>query len=247
MKIRILLYFVFINAFAYAQTGEQYGRMARDAERKGNISQAIFYYEKAIDAGERRISSNNLACIYIEGKGVSTDYSKAAYYYKMAAENGHDDAQCMLATLYHNGLGVQQNDTEALKWYTKSAQQGNDEGQYCLGMAYYKGEGTAPNHSLSVQWWLKAAKQGHPNAQNNLAQCYLNGDGVSYNVQEGLKWIREAANNGNKDAQCALGSYYEHGVSGIQKDINQAVFWYKKAAAQGVTYAQIHLAQLGIE
>lgn len=248
MKKIILLLLVSVNSLlAFAQTGEQFGRMAREAEKKGNISQAISFYEKAIDAGECKISANNLACIYVEGKGVSTDFKKAAYYYRMAAENGHDDAQCMLATLYHNGLGVQQNDTEALKWYTKSAQQGNGEGQYCLGMAYYNGEGTAPNHSFSVQWWLKAAKQGHPNAQNNLAQCYLNGDGVSQNVSEGLKWTREAANNGNKDAQCALGSYYEYGETGILKDLKQAIYWYKKAAAQGVTYAQIHLAQLGVE
>jgi TPR repeat protein len=43
-----------------------------------------------------------------------------------------------------------------------------------------------------------------------------------------------AAEQGNRDAQFHMGESYELGIfRGLQTDMNQAMSWYKKAAAQG--------------
>ena len=206
---------------------------------------ALSFFTKAFELGDKYEASFQLGRLYVYGQGAQTDYKKAAYYYGIAAENNHAEAQCMYATMCHMGIGIQQDDNDAFKWYTKSANQGYDEAQYCLGMAYYNGEGVDKNIKMAVKWYAEAAKQGHIHAQNNLGQCLIKGEGVSQNIDEGLKWVTESANKGNADAQCSLGSYYEYGAYGIKKDVNLAIFWYKKAAAQGISYAQMHLAQLG--
>ena len=219
----------------------------KQALNKSKYDDALLFFTKAFELGDKHEAPFQLGCIYAYGQGVKTDYKKAATYYSIAAENNHAEAQCMYATMCHMGIGVQQNDNLAFNWYNKSAKQGNDEAQYCIGLAYYNGEGVIQDYKLAVKWFIEAAKQGHAHAQNNLGQCYLKGEGVAQSVNEGLKWVTESANKGNADAQCSLGSYYEYGAYGIVKNLDQAIYWYKKAAAQGVSYAQIHLAQLGIQ
>ncbi|PKK69313.1 hypothetical protein RhiirC2_781142, partial [Rhizophagus irregularis] len=50
----------------------------------------------------------------------------------------------------------------------------------------------------------------------------------------------KAANSGYSLAQYNLGLMYEYG-KGIEKDINQAIYWYEKSAKQGYQLAQNRL------
>lgn len=54
--------------------------------------------------------------------------------------------------------------------------------------------------------------------------------------------IINAALSGNTDAQQLLGFYYYNGNE-FEKDIQEAIFWYEKAAAQGNDAAMCHLAE----
>ena len=62
--------------------------------------------------------------------------------------------------------------------------------------------------------------------------------------QEAAKQYREEAEMGNVKAQFKLAWCYEKGV-GVKKDIEAAVRWYRKAAAQGDSAAQTALVRLG--
>lgn len=55
---------------------------------------------------------------------------------------------------------------------------------------------------------------------------------------------RLAAKNGNAGAQYNLGLCYERG-NGVTKNLEQAVYWYRKAAAQGHPKAKDLLNKLG--
>jgi TPR repeat protein len=57
---------------------------------------------------------------------VEQSYSKAAKWYRLAAEQGDADAQYNLGVCYDNGHGVEQSYTEAVKWYKKAAEQGHE-------------------------------------------------------------------------------------------------------------------------
>lgn len=64
------------------------------------------------------------------------------------------------------------------------------------------------------------------------------------NKQEAVKWFRKAADLGNDDAMWNLGRCYEKG-EGVEKNIDQAVYWYKKGAAKNDYYCKEALKRLG--
>ena len=58
-----------------------------------------------------------------------------------------------------------------------------------------------------------------------------------------VKPVAKAANRGDSIAQYNLAYMYENG-EGIEKDIDQAIYWYKKAAEQGDKEAQKELKKI---
>jgi TPR repeat protein len=56
------------------------------------------------------------------GYGVHQDNAEALKWYRLAAEQGHANAQYNLGFMYANGKGVLEDFAEALKWYRLSAE-----------------------------------------------------------------------------------------------------------------------------
>lgn len=52
------------------------------------------------------------------------------------------------------------------------------------------------------------------------------------------------AEGGNSMAQRILGERFAMGTEGVNKDMNQAIFWWQKAADKGDTAAQYYLGQM---
>ena len=67
--------------------------------------------------------------------------AEAVKWYRKAAEQDHDDAQCALALCYYTGKGVEKDLAKAVEWWRKAADQDHDEALYRLGLCYYNGEG----------------------------------------------------------------------------------------------------------
>ena len=61
---------------------------------------------------------------YYKGLGVIQDYTKAAQWYQLAANQGYAHGQYELGLLYKNGHGVEQSDIQAHLWLNLSAAQG---------------------------------------------------------------------------------------------------------------------------
>ena len=55
---------------------------------------------------------------------MAQDYSAAIKWYRMAADQGHAQAQYNLGVMYYYGQGVSQNTSEALRWFHKAQVQG---------------------------------------------------------------------------------------------------------------------------
>jgi uncharacterized protein len=70
--------------------------------------------------------------------------------------------------------------------------------------------------------------------------------GVLNAADPDLAALRERAEAGNAMAQLNLGAAYDHAM-GVARDIDQAIFWYEKAAEQGLAEAQFNLAHLLVE
>ncbi len=65
--------------------------------------------------------------MYSRGQGVPQDYSEAARWYRLAAEQGNSSAQNSLAVMYYNGKGIPQNYILAHMWSNIGAANGNEE------------------------------------------------------------------------------------------------------------------------
>lgn len=136
-------------------------------------------------------------------KGLSfydcKDYQQAVYYFKLAAEQGHAEAQHYLGACYGEGLGVELDYQQAIYWIKKAVGQGMTDAHGDLGIMYYAVE----DYQQAV-YWLKKAKDDDGNAQLLLGACYFEGKGVEQDYQQSFYWIKKAAKSGNDIAKDIL-------------------------------------------
>lgn len=120
------------------------------------------------------------------------------------------------------------------------AVQGHIDAQIKLGELYDIKE----DFQRALYWFEKAARQGSAVAQMNLGLHYQSGKGVPSDSWAASVWFGKAlgkwealAKKGNLDAKLRLGEFYDN-----QKDYQQALLWYKKAADMGSVTADLQIA-----
>ncbi|MEZ5563981.1 MAG: tetratricopeptide repeat protein [Gammaproteobacteria bacterium] len=126
---------------------------------------------------------------------------EAAYWYRLAAEQGHAAAQLHLGLMYDTGDGVEKDEAVAAEWYRQAAGQGIVDAQVNLGLMYVNGTGVARNDSAAVQCFRLAAAAGHPQAQFNLGAMLYNGVAGEPDLGEVYQWWTLAAMQGHPSAQ----------------------------------------------
>jgi Aspartyl protease/Sel1 repeat len=82
------------------------------------------------------------------------------------------------------------------------------------------------------------ASKGDPKAETDLGWAYIYGkDGVPTDLTRGFDLLTKAAKQGDGRAECSLASLYEF-ADGEKHNDAVALYWYKKAEAQGYPDAQ---------
>ena len=79
-------------------------------------------------------SGDALNCIgehFETGFIVERDLSKAALYYRLAANKGLATAQKNLGRCHHHGWGVPRDPSKAMLWYERAAVQGDSQAKQC--------------------------------------------------------------------------------------------------------------------
>ena len=160
------------------------------------------------------------------------NYNKSFYYYRKAAINGHDEAQCFVGHMYHKGHGVKRNKKKALKWYTKSALQNNALAQFNISEIYLKDK-LLKNEDKTIYWLKKSAENGNAEAECNLGKMYEFGNSnIGKDINKALNLYEKSAKKGCRPAQYNLGMIYFEGLI-VNKNILISLYWLKKAAHQG--------------
>lgn len=207
--------------------------------------------ETAMTANERDANALfEMGRRYEAGVDVEMDAVKAAQCYRRAAELGLADAQFHLGRCYYYGKGVETNQTEAAKWHKKAADQGFHLAQVAYASCCLSGNGVEKNIREAIKWLQRATEQGNVDAQVSLGICYLNAFGVEKNENEAEKLFRMAteqgisksfafseAEKGVADAQAFIGTRYIY----VEKNVDEAVKWWRNAAEQGLPMAQYAL------
>jgi TPR repeat protein len=102
------------------------------------------------------------------GSAVQRDDSQAVVFYRAAAAQGLDAAQCSLGKMYQCGYGVAQDNAEALRLYQLAAAQGLSEALFSVGLCHELGYSVPVDVEVARSWFRRAQAAGHHLAANRL-------------------------------------------------------------------------------
>ena len=132
------------------------------------------------------------------------------------------------------------------------AEQGDPEAQYFMGTFYWYGSGVTRSTPIAQKWfskayktWLAAAEQGDAGAMVEVSRMYNAGLGVERDVKAALVWIRKALEHNEVEAHAVLGDMYMEG-DGVEKNRDEAIKLYHKAADLGDPYGQVMRARYAV-
>jgi uncharacterized protein len=131
--------------------------------QKADYSAALAVWRPLADKGHP-VAQNNLAILYLDGKGVKQNTSEAVRYLSLSAASGSSLGQNNLGGLYREGKGVPRDFPKAAQWFSASAAQGNSTAMYNLGLMYELGQGMKAEPFHAYMWYALAAEQNIPNA-----------------------------------------------------------------------------------
>jgi TPR repeat protein len=182
-----------------------------------------------------------LSYMYFEGLGVSRNQVKGLSWLSNAVDHQLPLAWVNYGVAYERGLGTARNLDQAVAWYTKAASEGNNaKAQAYLGNMYRNGIGVPRDYAAAVYWYQRGAAQGNARAQTSLGYMFSHGYGVPRNRYEAYPLYFAAAQQNYSVAEHNLGVFYRR-----DGNIPAAVYWYRKAAAQGYNLSVKELGQLG--
>ncbi len=154
------------------------------------------------------------------------DYATALSQAKVAATQGHADAQVMTAHILLRGEAGFTDYNQAADNYRKAAAQGNTDAYVGLGeMALRSLAGLTPSDAM--QWFSSAAQAGRRDAMRAIGEMYMKGQGIAPDPDKAKFWLDKAGERGDHLAHRKMAD------SLFESDPVKALSFYEKAAAAG--------------
>lgn len=159
----------------------------------------VLLYESSMNNGNE-ISMENMGNYYYEGYNIKSDYEKAYYYLRQAAQHNNTNVYTRLGYMCQYGQGIKQDYEMAKYWYEKGIEF-NDNGCFNnLGSLYRDGQGVEQDYKKAFELFEKAAKLESEYGMSNLAFLYENGYGVDRDMTKAIDLYKQAAELGNQYA-----------------------------------------------
>lgn len=205
------------------------------------LKRAIDYSLKAMEINPKSGDPLTVIGRIYQREGELHDEKKAFDCFQKAADLGQLGAMRSLASCYANGKGVEQDDFMAFKWASLSVEKGNDKALNTLGEFYRFGIGIKKNPQKAIECYKKYFESGKgAMGAVNIGEMYFNGEGVDVDYDEATEWFQKACNFTLAVPYVFIGRMYEMGVYG-EKNISQAISWYKKGEQIGSPEAEYYL------
>ena len=243
---------------ASEKTADVAAKEGLEAWLQGDYKTAFKLLEEAAKAG----SANGMVALgdiyWNDLNGVPHDERQTLYWYRKAIDAGSADGMVRPGLAYEAGIGGLPIDkSQQVYWYSKAADAGSAEGMRIPGVDYWTpGDGFPKDVNQAASWFRKAADAGSVGAMINLASIYERHTGTNDNFMPtdeaqaehlyrraadadvGSFWGLYYGKGWSAIGMFHLGFYYEHGLGGLPKNMNQAKSWYQKAADAGNLDAQ---------
>lgn len=144
---------------------------------------------------------------YYKNPFVESDNVKAAYWWNESAKNDYPAAYNNIGVAYQNGIGVSKNLLKAVEFFKTGAEKGNAKAQYNYGIYFKTG--------------LKIKVGNHTENRKTISASYVPGTIRKYFDDSLMEFV----------------TIYSVQVPDykivIEADIEQAKYWWRKAAEQG--------------
>ncbi|MDD2742988.1 MAG: tetratricopeptide repeat protein [Rhodocyclaceae bacterium] len=241
-----------------------------NAPRRGSLppilvepdhKQAVAWYELGIGTatpmGDRALAFK-LGRHYLTGEHLQQDLQLAEKWLLHSAEHGYGSAQELLGDEYLSGSRLRKDVDAAIHWL-ELAGESSVAARLKLAGIYLDGKVVPQSLSKAIYWLTRDPDgRGRMNRQMKLVaeKCF---DGRFSTAEESVAqaWLEKMANVVFEEAYAAdtpfaagpyyaLAETYELGL-GFIKDIDTAIYWYRRAAEQGHHAAKSRLCDLGLD
>jgi TPR repeat protein len=228
-----------------------------------DFAEAMRWYRLAADAGhpDALCRVGNMSA---NGEGVPADLAEAGVWWERAAARGSAQAMQFLGRLHAHGDGGRAKDPgHAAHWFFKAWQQGLDAAEQDIIRVRAELEAAAEAGSAAAQNALglilcfghndpaaaagqfeRAAAQDHPESLRMLGYLLAERKGVPQDEARAADLYRRAAELGDVFAQYNLAAMIGQGLGGLERDVSQAIKWFRRAADGGMHEANQPLAEL---
>ncbi len=222
---------------------------------------AVRWYELGISTGEPWAISflaYKLGRLYLGGEQLEQNLQLAEKWLLLSATRTASPARKLLGDEYASGARLKQDSTSAIYWLTLAGENSKDA-RLTLAEIYLDGKLVARNFGEALKWLaLDPEGRGRKNQEMKMvaSKCF---DGRFSAAEEvsAKAWLKQMASMAHERVTAGkhcypkidclfLGELYELGL-GFERDTNQAVFWYQRAAEQGNKSAQARLKELGLD
>lgn len=157
-----------------------------------------------------------------------------------AAASGDVTAMGVLGENYlHGNLGLEKNYEKAYQWSKKAADMGNARSLTVLGILYMEGDFVDKNLDAAREKFSEATDKGDMKAPRYLGILFRDDETLSSQEREkkAFECFKCGADRGDITSQFYLGNMYENGA-GVDRNLDEAVRWYKESAKRGDKIAQ---------
>lgn len=170
------------------------------------------------------------------------DYRTCVDHLRTLVDMSYAPAQSLLGEFYQSGMNVVQIDLPcSISLLQQAADQSNTDALCNLGLCYKDGDGVPPSKENAQEYLKKAASMGHPYA---IIHCVgmklIDQKLLPFSANDAFTKLIELATGGNVTAMFRLGVCYTHGKY-VEKDYQQAVYWFELAAKEGHALAMNNL------
>lgn len=130
----------------------------------------------------------------------------------------------------------------------KLAEAGNAYANFEIGSNEYYGFFAGyPRYNVALEYLEKAASMDHASANYMIGNMYIRellGNGSNLELEKGYSYLEKSYKLGNVAASNLIGNMYSKGIYPLEKDLDKAIEYYKKAADNNYAYAINNLGKI---
>ncbi|MDA7426920.1 tetratricopeptide repeat protein [Primorskyibacter aestuariivivens] len=224
------------HVFDYATVLEKAAGDDPDRQAK-----ALATYARAAEMGHVP-ALTSLGVLYQQGTGTEVDYEAAARYFEKAVAAGDARALNNLGLLYVRGHGVEQDYDRAAQLFLAAAEAGIRAAMRNLAVMYENGFGVEQDDQQHA-FWLAKAREGQSATDMPVAFSFDAAIATpDLATQADIDRLRQTAISGDPVAQFQMGWLLLSAKEARFATLDEARYWFEKAAARGHGAAMANLA-----